>query len=175
MPQPHVLAICTANLCRSPMMELMLREQLPDLTVTSAGVEATDGRPMDPDTAAVLGERSLADPDFRSRQLQPHHLVGVDLVLTATLAHRSAVVTQRPAALRRTFTLLEFADLVGDLDAPDLGTLVAQAAARRARSTGERDLADPYLQGLEAHREAAGIVAAATETIAAALTAAHRS
>lgn len=175
MSAPHVLAVCTANLCRSPMMELMLRDSGGDLTVTSAGVEATDGRPMDPDTSEVLGDRGLADPDFRSRQLKPDHLAQADLVLTATLAHRSAVVTQRPAALRRTFTLLEFADLVGDMDAPDVTALIADAAARRSRSTGDRDLADPYLRGLEAHREAAAIVAAAVATITAALSAARRS
>jgi protein-tyrosine phosphatase len=86
-------------------------------------------------------------------------VAGADLVLTAAREHRTAVAQLHPAALRRVFTVSDFADLVDGLtvvdpDADPLADLdaswvrqVAAAAARRrgsivARQSGV-DITDP--------------------------------
>ena len=96
-----------------------------------------------------------------------------DLVLTATRAIRSRVLEDSPAALRRTFTVLEFADLVDVVDRhPDDGPadLVRRAAAERSRSTlDDDDIPDPYRRGVEANARAAALMSDAVERIAAGL------
>ena len=54
-----MLFVCTGNVCRSPMAEYLLRAEAgAALAVTSAGMQALIGEPMDPPSAAVLAELS---------------------------------------------------------------------------------------------------------------------
>lgn len=109
----RVLMICTANMCRSPIAEAVLRDAIARAaipwTVSSAGVIAQDGRPMDAKAAKVLAERAIAMPGWTARRLVPGLIEQADLVLTAELQHRSTVVRMVPAAISRTFALLQFA------------------------------------------------------------------
>jgi len=116
----HILAVCTGNICRSPLMELLLLRGLEQrlgadragVTVASAGTLAMNGDPMEP--AALRAARSLGlqtAGEHRSRRLTPAVLADVDLVLCAAREHRTAVVTAAPHLLRRTFTLRELARL----------------------------------------------------------------
>jgi protein-tyrosine phosphatase len=96
-----------------------------------------------------------------------------DLVLAATRAIRSRVLEDTPGALRRTFTVLEFAALV-DLVEPAPGEgpagLVRQAAAERSRSMlDDDDIPDPYRRGVEANARAAVLMSDAVKRIAAGL------
>ena len=53
----RVLFVCTANICRSPYIELLARQavgETGDIEFGSAGTHATDGSPINPDQAAVL-------------------------------------------------------------------------------------------------------------------------
>ncbi|WP_018640441.1 arsenate reductase/protein-tyrosine-phosphatase family protein [Parafrankia elaeagni] len=117
--------VCTGNICRSPLAEhlatarltrLVARMGLPGppeaaLTVSSAGIFACVGEPMNPNALAVLDERGVRHGVFRARQLAPAMVEQADLVLCATRQHRAQVVTLVPRAVRRTFTLREFARL----------------------------------------------------------------
>ncbi|MDM7089601.1 protein tyrosine phosphatase, partial [Enterobacter asburiae] len=38
-----ILVVCTGNICRSPMGERLLRQQLPGKQVTSAGILGLEG------------------------------------------------------------------------------------------------------------------------------------
>ena len=109
--------VCTANICRSPTAEYLLRNELlrlaPLLTfeVSSAGVRGWDGSEMDRMAAAEL-RRLGGDPaNFRARSFTAAMGGAADLLLTATTEHRRYVLQEVPQALRRTFTLLEFAYL----------------------------------------------------------------
>jgi protein-tyrosine-phosphatase len=64
-----VTCVCTANVCRSPMAEALLRhalaaepEPLKSLQVVSAGVSAWDGYPITENSAAALCARSASTP-----------------------------------------------------------------------------------------------------------------
>jgi len=157
------------------MVQAMLRARLdPEVvTVESAGVRAPQGRAMDRDSAAQLTARGVPLPESTARQLTPDLVRDADLVLTATKAHRAEVLDLDPRALRRTFTVLEFAALCRIVEAEDLAGLVAAAAAARARGPREVDLPDPIGRPAEVHAEVADLANAATTAIAERLGALH--
>ena len=141
----RILIVCTANICRSPLAERLLWRALDDPTeagstpqfvVSSAGTQGWDGSPMDPCVADEL-RRLGGDPTgFLAKSLQPTYCERADLILTATLAHRATVLQEVPQALKRTFTLLEFAHLVEHIEhvraaEGDPAELVSRAAAAR--------------------------------------------
>lgn len=155
-----VLFVCTANVCRSAFAEL-LTAHLGDgrFEVSSAGTHGWVDQPVDPPMAAQLERRGVDPSGFRSRRLRPRMIDEADLVLTAAATHRQFVLQERPAAVRRTFTLGQLAAALEEVpvDVPRDRLL---AAARRARPTadGSEDVPDPYGRGAEAAATAAAHV-----------------
>ncbi|BDZ42750.1 low molecular weight phosphatase family protein [Paraoerskovia sediminicola] len=150
-----ILAVCTGNICRSPALERLLRRDLgPAVRVVSAGTQARATSPIDGPMVALLDADGLPTARFSARQLNESSITNADLILTATAAHRSAVVRLVPAAVRRTFTLLELAMLVSTIDPVELphdisvriAALPAAASAQRSKHLGrhELDIPDPY-------------------------------
>lgn len=177
-----VLVVCTGNICRSPAAELLLRASLPEnsgIAVASAGLGARVGEPVAPPMARLLHGRDVGTDGFTARQLDPLHVTGADLVLTMTAEQRAAVVTQVPLAVRRTFTLLEFAELAALIDvgpatqgpAARLDELVRAAPRARARRAAARvdDVEDPYRQADEVFARAFAAVERAVEELLLAL------
>jgi protein-tyrosine phosphatase len=107
-----VLVVCTGNICRSPAAEAWLAAGLAgsDVRVASAGLHACTGEPIAAQMARLL---DVAPPRTPARQLGAATVARAGLVLTMTRDQRRSVVTLVPAAVRRTFTLREFADLAG--------------------------------------------------------------
>lgn len=174
MPATHatVLCVCTANVCRSPAAELLLRSGLrrrlgPDaaagIEVLSAGIWASDGRPVEPGTVAALRAHGVAAADLaaaRSMPLRRDAVAAADLIIAAAAEHVRGVWRLQLAARHRTFTLGELARLSEAVDpvllAPEdpaarLRALVSTAdAVREARRppggpyvTDAYDLEDP--------------------------------
>ena len=173
MTEFRILFVCVGNVCRSPLGERLLASMLPadDFEVASAGVGALAGAAMDPQASAHLEAYGASADGFVARQLTPAMVENSDLVLTATKAIRSRVLEESPAALRRTFTVLEFAAL---LDVVPTGgdpvKLVRAAADERSRAAlDDYDIIDPFRRGGEAHAAAAQTMTAAVERIAKAL------
>ncbi len=81
---PSILLVCTANICRSPMGEALLRARLAGLAeLQSCGTHAASrGEPIDPRAAAALARRDLSLPKrWRSRRVQAESLGGFDMIL----------------------------------------------------------------------------------------------
>lgn len=185
MPEPFtVLFVCIGNVCRSPLAERLLRERLREqlgeqsdaVAVESAGVRALVGRPMDEMAAGELERLGLTNESFRARQLTERMAKDADLVLTATKDLRSRVLEDAPGALRRTFTITEFAALVQGVEAGSPKSLVADAAVRRSTAQVEDyDVPDPIGAGPDVHRQAADLIDASVSVIAEALAAAVQS
>ncbi len=179
-PALSILCICTGNVCRSPAAERLLASALgPSVTVSSAGTYALIGQPFSPPMDQLVLEGG-ADPDeFAARQLSETHLRQADLVLGMTREHRAAAVDLVPAIVRRSFTLREYARLLGRID-PDLlpagspadrarASLPLAAAQRRQSGPAEDDVADPYGQADAAYARAFADIEQAVRSIAAVL------
>lgn len=164
----RILSVCTANVCRSPLVAALLADRLDPARyeVESAGVRAAPGRPIDRDSALQLLHRGLPIPTTTARQLTSEMLAQADLILTATKAHRAEVLELHPRALRRTFTVREFAALVALVAGDDLATVVRNAADARSRGPREVDLTDPIGRPLRVHEEVAALADTATSAIA---------
>jgi sulfate adenylyltransferase len=155
----RVLFVCTANICRSPYLELRARQLLgPDsgVEVSSAGTHGFDDEPVSDTMAAEFARHGTDASTFRSRLLTPELIDAADLILTADAQHRTRLLEDRPAAFRKTFTLGQFAASVEAADPQLRGrALVAALAGRRAPAAPEHDIADPYRRGPEAAASAA--------------------
>lgn len=177
----RVLAVCTANISRSPAVERLLRLYLGDAVhATSAGVMALVGEPVDPPVAAWLGARGADYSGFAARQVEEAMLRDAELVLALTRSHRSRVLELTPSAVRRTFTLREFVRVAASLDlngfagelpaSARLRALIPALAAGRALAPapaeGEDDVPDPYGRGGAAYARSLGLVLDATRAIA---------
>jgi protein-tyrosine phosphatase len=105
-----VLILCTANQCRSPMAEALLRHRLQvhgvPAGVSSAGL-LPPGSPATAEAVAVMAARGLPLQEHRSRKVDRALLAEADLVLAMTREHVREVAVLDPPALARTFTLKE--------------------------------------------------------------------
>ena len=168
----RVLFVCIGNVCRSPVGERLLASRLPSdrFEVSSAGVGAMVGYAMSKYAAEELRIFGGDPTGFAARQLAPGMLEQSDLVLTATRELRSQVLAEVPGALRRTFTVLEFAALTEQAEGSTPAEVVKWAGAHRS-SVGrvEQDIPDPYRRGPEAHALAAQTIDTAVQQIAKAL------
>lgn len=165
----RVLFVCIGNVCRSPVGERLLAARLPvdRFEVASAGVGAMVGYAMSRYAAEELRAYGGDPTGFAARQLTPEMVEGSDLVLTATRELRSQVLAEAPAALRRTFTILEFAALVDQAEATTPVELVKWAGAHRSLVSNQpQDVPDPYRRGAEEHARAARAIDTAVQQIA---------
>ncbi|RNM17325.1 low molecular weight phosphatase family protein [Nocardioides pocheonensis] len=165
----RVLFVCIGNVCRSPVGERLLASRLPPdrFEVSSAGVGAMIGYAMSKYAAEELRTYGGDPTGFAARQLTPHIVEASDLVLTATRELRSQVLAELPTALRRTFTILEFAALVEQAEGSTPHELVKWAGAHRSLVAHlEQDVPDPYRRGPEAHAHAAATIDVAVQQIA---------
>ena len=161
-PEPplRVLYICTANICRSPFLELLSRHLAgPDAgaVFASAGTRGFDARPMAPEMAETLTARGVSGvAQFRSRLFSSDLMPDADLVLTVEAAHRQFILDDHPASFRKVFTLGQFAESVRGLDRDLSGrSLLEAVAARRGPADPTLDITDPYGLGPEAAEAAA--------------------
>lgn len=149
MPEPlRVLFVCTANICRSPYLELTARSLSggdAEVVFSSAGTHGFDSHAMDDAMVATLAEDTSAD--FASRRLTGALLAEADLVLTAEASHRSFILEEFPQHLRKVFTVGQFAAAVEEHPALTGRELVAAVGARRTAARREHDIADPYRRG----------------------------
>lgn len=87
----HVVVVCLANQCRSPIGEFLLARKLAaagrgDIEVTSAGLEATPGLPATRGARDAVARRFGADELKRHRAtlLTPGLIASADFVLVMT-------------------------------------------------------------------------------------------
>lgn len=101
-PQPYrIMTVCTGNICRSPMAEIVLRERLDAaglggrVVVDSTGISSEEvGNPIDRRARKVLVAAGYSDPaldSHRARQTDPADLARRDLVVAMTGEHARAL------------------------------------------------------------------------------------
>jgi low molecular weight protein-tyrosine phosphatase len=101
----RVEIVCTGNICRSPIGEVVLRAKLAeagidDVQVTSSGTGRWHvGDPMDPRAAAALRRRGYDGSAHRAREFRPAWFAERDLVLAMDSGHLSALTRHGSAQL----------------------------------------------------------------------------
>lgn len=186
----EILTVCTGNICRSPLAEMLLRSRLGSLAprVHSAGTYGLDNAPMTEETQRLAAEHGIpADMTggHRSRYLTDAYLSSPDLILAMSREHRRRVVELAPARLRSVFTVREFARLAGDASDDEIRAAAeaagADAAARvRAASAAvaaqrgmslppahpaDDDVIDPYRRSWETYRLSASQLVPAIDQV----------
>ena len=92
MTAERILIVCSGNICRSPMAEVVLRhlgrQAGLDLAVDSAGTGGWHaGEPMDPRAAAALAAAGYDATGHLARRVEQQWLAERDLVLAADRGH----------------------------------------------------------------------------------------
>ena len=109
-----VLLVCTANICRSPMAEALLRSRLGeaavDWRIESAGTWALDGERAAPRAIKVLKARGIDLSQHRSRVVDPNMLSKARLVLVMEKGHKEALQVEFPRFANKVFLLSEMVD-----------------------------------------------------------------
>src|SRR4051812_39927585 len=165
------------------MLRHALAERLGDdaalFDVSSAGTGALVDYPIQEHAAALMAAQGVDVAGFAARQLDAELLEGADLLLGMTREHRAAAATEAPAAIRRLFTLREFARLAdagaGEVDSslPPVDrahALVEAAAGQRGKARPQQplddDVPDPYGRPADAYRVPFALITTAVETVA---------
>lgn len=104
--------VCTANVCRSPMGEALLRDRVTraglPVQIHSAGVEADRHQlPVDPLAIHAVSSHGLDISDHRPRGVTRAMVTEADLVLTMTRNDLRRVAIVVPRAFPSTFTWKE--------------------------------------------------------------------
>lgn len=107
-----ILVLCVGNICRSPMAEYLLRQQLAgrDIQVASAGLGALVGRPIEGYAMALLQEHGMDASSHRARQLDAVMLREAELVLGMERRHLAAAARLAPEASGKMFLLGKWLD-----------------------------------------------------------------
>ncbi|WOJ98260.1 low molecular weight phosphotyrosine protein phosphatase [Congregibacter brevis] len=120
-PRFTVLMVCTANVCRSPAAEALLRHHLQKLgagrsiAVRSAGTDVgAPGRRPDPRVLDILKEMGVNSRGMRAQALGDKLVMSSDLILVMESVHQQTLLDRFPEAESRTSLL----DSSG-LDIPD--------------------------------------------------------
>ncbi|WP_292834275.1 low molecular weight phosphatase family protein [Microbacterium sp.] len=184
----EIFAVCTGNVCRSPLAELLLRARLADypVSVESAG---TRGRPpaMTPDAKRLVDMHGALAGDadeHRARYLTERMLKAPDLILGMAREHRRAIVELVPSKVQVTFTLREFERLAqaaqtSDLEAAaqgsDAGTrlrgILRHLSSLRGRvipphDAADDDVIDPFGRSWNTYQLSASQLVPAVDVVA---------
>ncbi|MGD0882731.1 MAG: low molecular weight protein-tyrosine-phosphatase [Acidimicrobiales bacterium] len=137
----RVIFVCTGNICRSPMGDVVLRQlaagrrfedgtTLADrLVVTSAGTGGWHaGEPMDPRARNALERRGYTDHGHRAQAFDTSWMDGADLVVCMDRGHRQTLASMARAR-------------AGDYRHDDRLVLMRSFEGRPG---GDPDVPDPY-------------------------------
>ena len=149
----RVTMVCTGNICRSPAMHYLARQQWGEAAeVTSAGIYAEIGMDVPSPMRMAARRHDLAIPRHRPTQLDRGILERADLVLVATQQHARWIEREWGGAAPHVFGIKEAAELAERAERP-LGSsprerlvnaAVALDTARQAEPVPLRSLDDPW-------------------------------
>jgi len=109
----NILFICSGNVCRSVMAEVLLKDKITDhnIHIQSAGISAYSGVSILPLADTVLKEKGIEYSDHKSQPITGELILWADLILTMTRSQKLILLAQLPAIVDRLFTLKEYVGL----------------------------------------------------------------
>ena len=116
MPDPgHILIVCTANICRSPMAAGLLQHflagqsgPLRNLQVLSAGIAARGGDPISDNAAVAMRKVGIDLSGHRSQPVTQQLLDDALVVLCMTESHRAMLQLQYDPVPKHLYLFRQF-------------------------------------------------------------------
>lgn len=127
----HILVLCIGNICRSPMAEALLKRELPDRFVRSAGLSALIGNPAEPFAVRLMAEQGIDIAEHRAQQVSASLVGQAELILVMDFEQKKYIENHYVAARGKVFRLGEAAKV---------------------------DIPDPYREGVESFRESLRLI-----------------
>uniref|UniRef100_A0A8I0CWI2 protein-tyrosine-phosphatase n=1 Tax=Pseudomonas tritici TaxID=2745518 RepID=A0A8I0CWI2_9PSED len=91
-----ILVVCTGNICRSPIGERLLRQQMPGLTVASAGVSGLVGHSADARAQEVAALHGISLEGHIAQKLSLELMRAYDLILAMEPEHLNHISSIAP-------------------------------------------------------------------------------
>ena len=117
-----ILFVCHGNICRSPFaavcFEEFLKKKGPSLTVRSAGLDTTPGKPAHSTTRAMAQQRQLCLDGHVTTQLHAELVNQSDLIVVMELAQKRRIHRLYPTSKGKV-VLLGYFDPKGPLEIAD--------------------------------------------------------
>lgn len=164
MVNEHILVVCTANMCRSPMAAALLQAavEAEGIAVSSAGF-MQEGRQVPQEVLKVMGKRGLDLNHHLSSHVQGALVPAPDLIITMSRQHIRSLAGVAQELIPRTFTLKEFVRRAGAAPHRGPGETLGAYAERLSRGRqlrslatgGEEDVEDPIGKRLPAYERCA--------------------
>lgn len=138
-----VLFVCTGNVCRSPMGELLLPKYIPDLESDSAGTRGLDNHKIAQSSAKLMTAHGIDSSAFRSKRITPQLANSSGLILCFEHEQRNEIAIIAPIAAHRTFLINDFANMCAYWQRTRLyGRRYPRATARIGHQQCQHDSAD---------------------------------
>jgi len=107
---PSIIFICTANMCRSPIAEGILKHRLSelareDILVSSMGTHGIDGNSATELAIEVCRQNNIDISSHKSRHLISEELAGSDLIFVMEPIHKEFLRVFFPQVYQQTFLL----------------------------------------------------------------------
>ncbi len=104
-----ILIVCTANVCRSPLAEVIFKTHLPNLIIASAGTHVQPlnfiGMPADKNSVQLAVENGLNLEHHRARQLDQTLAEQYDLILSMSPSVTEEISLIAPNARSKTLLI----------------------------------------------------------------------
>ena len=109
---PNILIVCTANICRSPVVEILVRDRLEkkecgNWNVASAGTWANNGNSASHFSVELMAERNLDIAQHRSQPVTEELMSESALVLCLATGHVEALKAEFPRFADKIYLLTE--------------------------------------------------------------------
>lgn len=117
----NILVVCVGNICRSPILEALLKQQYPNKHVESAGLSAVVGNGVDPKSQQVMTPYNIDMSHHIAKQIDEKLVKKADLIFTMSDGQTKWIEERWPHCRGKTFKIGHWND---------------------------KDIADPYRHGL---------------------------
>jgi protein-tyrosine phosphatase len=120
----RILIVCTANICRSPMVGGILQQRFDQeglgerIEIRSAGIYGLKGEPASRDGVDLLAQRDIDISNHVARAIRYEDVAEADLVIVMEEDHRKAIFVRMPEFVYKVVLFSELAGQHNDVDDP---------------------------------------------------------
>lgn len=163
-----VVFVCTANRCRSPSAEALLRADVgSEVAIDSCGLHATPGLPPPQETLYALKEYGLDLSAHRSRGVDEASLEDADVVIGFERHHVASAVVDHAVPSERAFLLTELVNFLEKSRSLDEDAILSAHRRRFAAAFPLfAEVADPIGTSFQVHRAVTAEIAALCKRLA---------